>query len=153
VLQHRYMCFCGDSYGRLGELDRGLCNLACRDKQSEICGGDNAMDVYFGRHQLLNSEVLWLKLTFLSNAFIEIFTGLCFRVKTLNIMGKTLALARQEFYLVDHSSAFNLASSFPPFVSFSWCTLHSFLSLGPKIKLQHIYFRINYACISDERDQ
>ena len=51
-LQFSYLCFCGNSYGRYGELPDALCSSKCNSKRDSFCGGHWANSVYeTGRHK------------------------------------------------------------------------------------------------------
>ena len=39
-------CFCGNSYGKYGEVPQTECNLACQSDDSETCGGQWRNSVY-----------------------------------------------------------------------------------------------------------
>ena len=39
-------CFCGNSYGKYGQLPESRCNVTCPGDHSQICGGPGANSVY-----------------------------------------------------------------------------------------------------------
>ena len=43
-LQNRYMCFCGNSYGKYGKANN--CNQSCYGRPNFKCGGINSNSVY-----------------------------------------------------------------------------------------------------------
>ncbi len=44
--QYGSQCFCGNSYGRYGQLPAGRCNVPCKGNPGEKCGGSWANNVY-----------------------------------------------------------------------------------------------------------
>ena len=42
----RIECYCGNSFGKYGQLDDMLCGKPCPKSQFELCGGNNANNVW-----------------------------------------------------------------------------------------------------------
>lgn len=76
-LQFSYLCFCGNNYGRYGELPQDKCSSKCTSKRDSFCGGHWSNSVYktgecrqllvnsFGWGAKLNAPI-WLALSCLS---------------------------------------------------------------------------------------
>lgn len=45
-LQFSYLCFCGNTYGRYGELPEDKCSSECESKRDSFCGGHWSNSVY-----------------------------------------------------------------------------------------------------------
>lgn len=45
-LQFAYLCFCGNTYGRYGELPDALCSSKCTNKRDSFCGGHWSNSIY-----------------------------------------------------------------------------------------------------------
>lgn len=45
-LQFSYLCFCGNTYGRYGELPEDKCSSECKSKRDSFCGGHWSNSVY-----------------------------------------------------------------------------------------------------------
>ncbi|KAJ7374827.1 Nidogen 1 [Desmophyllum pertusum] len=45
-LQFSYLCFCGNTYGRYGELPQDKCSSECTNKRDSFCGGHWSNSVY-----------------------------------------------------------------------------------------------------------
>lgn len=45
-LQFSYLCFCGNTYGRYGELPQDMCSSKCTSKRDSFCGGHWSNSVY-----------------------------------------------------------------------------------------------------------
>ncbi|XP_068713507.1 probable ATP-dependent RNA helicase ddx17 [Montipora foliosa] len=45
-LQFSYLCFCGNTYGRYGELSQDKCSSECKSKRDSFCGGHWSNSVY-----------------------------------------------------------------------------------------------------------
>lgn len=45
-LQFSYLCFCGNTYGRYGELPEALCSSQCTNKRDSFCGGHWSNSIY-----------------------------------------------------------------------------------------------------------
>ncbi|KAL9974270.1 hypothetical protein ACROYT_G011287, partial [Oculina patagonica] len=45
-LQFSYLCFCGNTYGRYGELPDALCSSKCTNKRDSFCGGHWSNSIY-----------------------------------------------------------------------------------------------------------
>ena len=45
-LQFAYLCFCGNSFGRYGQVPEGKCSSSCISKKDSYCGGEWSSSIY-----------------------------------------------------------------------------------------------------------
>ena len=71
-LQFSYLCFCGNTYGRYGELPQEMCSSKCTSKRDSFCGGHWSNSVYkTGNCVLLGlGHVMINKLTSIFHAYV-----------------------------------------------------------------------------------